>query len=262
MAENVSRETGSPGSGLPVARRNRKAQGDCTETNLPCVPLASALTIRAGMLSEGRVRELLEPFEVELTSPQLDCLLTYLDLLLRWNQKINLTAIHTPEECVARHFGESLYLARCLELEGSLLDIGSGAGFPGLALKIAFPALAATLLEPVAKKRAFLKEVSRACQMESVEVRSERLGELVRQRPVPSFDAVTARAVGQLGRLIPEAVICLKVGGRLCLWLSHSQVAGLAGMRSMVEWQAPIPLPLARQREIWIGTRPGGPQHG
>ncbi len=209
------------------------------------------------MLSESRVRELLEPFEVELTSPQIGCLLTYLDLLVRWNRKINLTAIRTPEDCVTRHFGESLYLARCVKLEGRLLDIGSGAGFPGLALKIAFPGLAATLLEPVAKKRAFLKEVARACQMESVEVRGERLEQLIRQRPVPSYEVVSVRAVGHLGRLVPEAVTCLKVGARLCLWLSHGQAASLAKFRSLVEWQPPVPLPLGRQREIWVGARLG-----
>ncbi|MGH9403017.1 MAG: 16S rRNA (guanine(527)-N(7))-methyltransferase RsmG, partial [Terriglobia bacterium] len=86
---------------------------------------------------------------------------TYLGLLLRWNEKINLTAIRTPEECVTRHFAESLFLARHEQLNGRLLDIGSGAGFPGLALKVAVPELAVTLLEPVAKKRAFLKEVVR-----------------------------------------------------------------------------------------------------
>jgi 16S rRNA (guanine527-N7)-methyltransferase len=209
------------------------------------------------MLSESRVRELLDPFEVELTSAQIGCLLTYLDLLVRWNQKINLTAIRTPEECVTRHFGESLYLARWVRLEGTLLDIGSGAGFPGLALKIALPGLAATLLEPVAKKRAFLKEVARACEMKSVEVRAERLEQLGRQRPVPSFDAVTARAVGPLDRLVPEAAACLKVGGHLCLWLSHSQAASLAGTRSLLEWQSHIPLPLSREREIWVGARLG-----
>jgi 16S rRNA (guanine527-N7)-methyltransferase len=242
---------------VAIAAWKRAAQRAPTGTNLPCIPLGSAVTIRAGMLSQSRVRELLEPFEVELTSPQIGCLLTYLDLLVRWNRKINLTAIRTSEDCVTRHFGESLYLARWIRLEGRLLDIGSGAGFPGLALKIAFPRLAATLLEPVAKKRAFLKEVARACQMASVEVRGERLDQFVRQQATPSFDAVTARAVGHLGRLVPEALTCLKVSGRLCLWLSHAQAASLAKFRPLVEWQPRVPLPLGRQREIWVGARLG-----
>jgi len=209
------------------------------------------------MLSEPQVVQLLSPFGLALTSAQLGCLRTYLDLLLRWNQKINLTAIRTPEECVTRHFGESLYLARWIKLEGRLLDIGSGAGFPGLALKIAFPALAATLLEPVAKKRAFLKEVGRACQMDSVEVRSERLEDFIRRELPVAFDYVTVRAVGELGRLIHGAAALLKAGGHLCLWMSGEQAASLICAEERFRWERPIPLPLSHRREIRVGIRTG-----
>jgi 16S rRNA (guanine527-N7)-methyltransferase len=209
------------------------------------------------MLSEPQVVQLLSPFGLALTSAQVGCLLTYLDLLLRWNQKISLTAIRTPEECVTRHFGESLYLARWIKLEGKLLDIGSGAGFPGLALKIAFPALAVTLLEPVAKKRAFLKEVARACQMESVEVRSERLDDFIRRELPVAFDYVTVRAVGQLERLVQGAAALLKAGGHLCLWVSVEQAASLIGAEEWFRWEQPIPLPLSRRREIRVGIRTG-----
>jgi len=209
------------------------------------------------MLSEPQVVQLLSPFGLALTSAQLGSLLTYLDLLLRWNQKINLTAIRTPEECVTRHFGESLYLARWIKLEGRLLDIGSGAGFPGLALKIAFPALAVTLLEPVAKKRAFLKEVARACQMERVEVRSERLEDFIRRAPTVAFDSVTVRAVGKLGRLIQGAARLLRPGGSLCLWVSEEQAASLIGAEEWFRWERPIPLPLSHRREILVGIRTG-----
>src|SRR5438128_6263048 len=130
-------------------------------------------------------------------------------MLLAWNRRINLVSATTPQECVTRHFGESLFLARWHRLQGRLLDVGSGAGFPGLALKIAWPDLATTLLEPVAKKRAFLKEVVRACGM-AVEVRSERLEEFMGRREGPvegdekrrrRFDSTTARAVGPVRRL-------------------------------------------------------------
>src|ERR1039458_3252543 len=118
----------------------------------------------------------LEPFlNRELTPAQLDQISTYIDLLQRWNARINLTAIRDPEEAVTRHFGESLFLARHVPLQGSLLDIGSGAGFPGLALKIVFPDLSVTLLEPVTKKRAFLKEAARVCGFTQVTVRGQRL---------------------------------------------------------------------------------------
>ena len=131
------------------------------------------------MMDEATVRRLLEPFGIDLSADQTSQLVAYLELLLRWNKKINLTGIRDGESCVSRHFGESLYLGRWVRLNGRLLDIGSGAGFPGLSLKIIFPDLSVTLLEPVAKKRAFLKEVARVCGMDLVEVRGERLEDFV-----------------------------------------------------------------------------------
>lgn len=211
------------------------------------------------MLSESNVRRLLEPFGLDLTSGQISQLSVYLDLLLRWNQRINLTAVRTAEECVPRHFGESLYLARWVELDGKLLDIGSGAGFPGLALRISCPRLLTTLLEPIAKKRAFLKEVARVCGMESVEVRGERLEEFLRQNPAPTFNTVTARAVGNLNQLVKEAALCLRPGGRLCLWLSRDQVTKLVEAKPLIDWGTPLALPLAHQRGIWVGTRTSVP---
>jgi 16S rRNA (guanine527-N7)-methyltransferase len=201
----------------------------------------------------------LEPFGLALSSDQEDCLVAYLDLLLRWGSRINLTAIGNAEECVTRHFGESLYLARWIDLHGQLLDIGSGAGFPGLALKIVAPELAVTLLEPVTKKRAFLKEVARTCKMHSVEVRGDRLEDFSRSRTDLQFDLATARAVGRLGRLVANARQCLKPAGHLCLWVSRDQSNELQFPHSGFEWRTPIPIPLSRQREIWIDTKAGTP---
>jgi len=211
----------------------------------PC-PLQSL-----SMLTESNIRTLLQPFGLTLTSAQVGQILTHLELLLRWNRKINLTAIRSPEACLTRHFGESLYLARWVRLEGRLLDIGSGAGFPGLALKIAAPSLSVTLLEPTAKKRVFLKEVARVCSLAAVEVREEHLEDSV--NPAPAFDLVTARAIGRLESLIPAAARCLVPGGRLCLWLGGQQLASLPSQG--VEWSTPIPVPLSRDRKIVIGTR-------
>jgi len=210
------------------------------------------------VLSETRVRQLLEPFGLDLHSHQIGQVLAYLDLLLRWNQKINLTAIRDPEECLMRHFGESLFLAKHAELHGALLDIGSGAGFPGLALKIAFPALAVTLLESVAKKRAFLKEAARACGFDKVEVRGERLEEWVRTTRQVTFDSATSRAVGKLERLVPLAAQCLKPAGRIFLWLTREQAAGLRGIECGFTWAASLPIPLSRSGVILPGQRSGG----
>jgi 16S rRNA (guanine527-N7)-methyltransferase len=203
-----------------------------------------------------RLRKLLEPFGLDLSSIQQEQVLAYLQLLLRWNEKINLTAIRNPEECVTRHFGESLFLAGHYQLKGELLDIGSGAGFPGLALKIIFPVLSLTLLEPVAKKRAFLKEAARVCGFSGVAVLGERLEALASAKRLHTFDFSTMRAVGNLESFVPLAAQLLKPGGSLLLWLSQDQASGLAGIESGLTWGKPLPIPLTRTGEIWQGIKP------
>ncbi len=209
------------------------------------------------VLNEMRLRKLLEPFGLDLSSVQQEQILAYLQLLLRWNEKINLTAVRDPEECVTRHFGESLFIAGHYQLQGDLLDIGSGAGFPGLALKIVFPGISVTLLEPVAKKRAFLKEAVRVCGFTQVEVRGERLEALASANPLQVFNFSTMRAVGNLELLVPLAARCLNPGGNLLLWLSQDQAAGLADIESGLTWSKPLPIPLTRTGEIWQGIKPG-----
>ena len=207
------------------------------------------------MLDEATVRQLLEPFELRLSSDQIGQLIAYLELLLRWNEKINLTGIRDAPSCVRRHFGESLYLGRWLELRGKLLDIGSGAGFPGLCLKIIFPSLSVTLLEPVAKKRGFLKEVARVCEMNSVEVRRERLADFARGTALAVFDAATLRAVGHLEELIPLASGCLKAEGQLFLWLSRQQASEIGYNVGEMRPVRRLPLPGGGQGEIWWGQK-------
>jgi 16S rRNA (guanine527-N7)-methyltransferase len=208
------------------------------------------------MLGESTVRRLLEPFGLALSGEQAGQVVSYLELLLRWNEKINLTSIRDPVECVRRHFGESLYLGRCVELSGRLLDIGSGAGFPGLCLKILFPELLVTLLEPVAKKRGFLKEAARVCGMSGVEVRRERLEEFARLAGAAgAYDSATARAVGNFEELIPLAARCLRGGGRLFLWLSPRQAREIGYYGSGMKRVKSLGVPGGAQGEIWWGEK-------
>lgn len=209
------------------------------------------------MLSPQTVRELLEPFKIQLSETDIDKILRYLDLLLRWNQKINLTSIRGPEECLSRHFGESFALSRLIPLQGRLLDIGSGAGFPGLALKLISPRLDVVLLEPVAKKRAFLKEVGRVCGLEPVRVVGERLEDFSRHADPHSFDIITARAVGGIERLVPAAIGLLGHGGYLCLWLGSRQVEGISRIARRIEWVDPWPVPGSHERVIRVGRFTG-----
>ena len=208
------------------------------------------------MLSEETVRQLLEPFGLTLSSQQTGQVVAYLALLLRWNEKINLTSIRDPADCVRRHFGESLYLGRCVELSGKLLDIGSGAGFPGLCLKILFPELAVTLLEPAAKKRGFLKEAARVCGMSGVEVRRERLEEFAGSAgAAEAYDSATARAVGSLPELILLASGCLKAGGRLFLWLSRRQASEIGYHSGETRRVKGLRVPGGAEGEIWWGEK-------
>ncbi len=207
------------------------------------------------MVTAGEVRRLLTPFGVSPGDGELDNIMVYLELLLRWNERINLTAVRRPEDCIRRHFGESMFLSRWMELKGRLLDVGSGAGFPGLALKLVADDLAVLLLEPVAKKRSFLKEVVRCCSLKGVEVRRERLDQFGRSAGSARFDMVTVRAVGGLPDLIPIARRCLAPGGKLCLWIGRGQCSALVHESVPLVWSEPIPIPLSESRVLLIGER-------
>ena len=125
-------------------------------------------------LKPESARELLtrgvRSLDLDLTPEQTDQFLAYLELLRRWNKKINLTALRTPTEIISRHFLDSLLLLPHLPETGRLLDIGSGAGFPGIPLKIARPALNIDLAEAKAKKVSFLKEVVRRLGLSGINV--------------------------------------------------------------------------------------------
>lgn len=206
------------------------------------------------MIDETRLRTLLQPFDLNLSDRQVSQTLAYLHLLLRWNEKINLTAIRSADECVTRHFGESFFIARHLQLHGQLLDIGSGAGFPGLALKIVFPDLSVTLLEPVTKKRAFLKEAARACVLSDVVVRADRLEEFAPAHS-QAFDLATMRAVGSFETLVPLAAQSLRTEGRLLLWVSHAQGPALRSINTDLTWMYPLPIPHSNTSEVWQGAK-------
>lgn len=207
------------------------------------------------MLDRVAVRELLAPFDLSLSAETIDKLLLYLDLLVRWNRKINLTAIDAPEECVTRHFGESFLISKVVKLSGSLLDVGSGAGFPGLAIKLIAPDLHVILLEPIARKRAFLKEVTRVCGMTRVEVAGSRLEEFAHAQESQSFDLITIRAVGGLEPLTRKASALLKSGGHFCLWIGRQQVREIRDATPDFHWYEPFAIPISRDRCILTGTR-------
>src|SRR5215472_4446588 len=164
------------------------------------------------LLTVEELNNILSPFGIRIDSQLLGKFQVWTDLLIRWNARINLTTITGPEEIIVRHFAESLYLSKIVAIQGRLLDVGSGAGFPGLALNIISPDLQVVLLEPVGKKRAFLKEVVRGCGFQSVEVCADRIEEYCRSHS-KEFDFVTARALGSFDSTLPSMVQCLRSYG-------------------------------------------------
>ncbi|MFH1826079.1 MAG: 16S rRNA (guanine(527)-N(7))-methyltransferase RsmG [bacterium] len=147
----------------------------------------------------------------------------YLNELIAWNKKFNLTAITGPEEIRIKHFADSLSISQSLDLapssaEGlsipslSVIDIGTGAGFPGIPLKIQYPNIKLTLLEATKKKTLFLEHIIELLNLKDVEVVWGRAEEVAKQRR-EEFDLAVARAVAKLNVLTELCLPFVKVGG-------------------------------------------------
>lgn len=146
---------------------------------------------------------------------------------------------------------ESFYGARWLEGEtGTLCDVGSGAGFPGLALKLVKPGWAVRLYEPHLKKAAFMAEAARRLELEHVEVLRERWGDA--RLPKLAVDAVTARAVGGYREIAEKSRRVLKSSGRVIFWLGMEEATK---QRAVDGWRWQLdPLPDSRERVILVGA--------
>jgi 16S rRNA (guanine527-N7)-methyltransferase len=174
-------------------------------------------------MEAAALRDLLAPFvpSAELDDALLASIGVHLSLLLRWNQRMNLTALRTPEAMVERHFGESLFAARHLcsrDGQHDLFDLGSGAGFPGLPIKYWAPGLQLTLIESHGKKATFLREVGRALNLTGFSVLNAR-AESISQRAT----LVTMRAVEHFDQALLAAASLVVPGGRLALLIGEAQ---------------------------------------
>ena len=160
--------------------------------------------------------KLLEEFG--LNKEQISKFQRYLELLLEWNEKFNLTAITDKDEIEEKHFIDSIELVKYFDVKNkTLLDVGSGAGFPGIPLAIVEPTLSITLLESNGKRVIFLREVVKELDLKNVEIlqgRSEELG--TREK----YDIVTARAVKELNVLLEISFYLVKVGGHFIAYKS------------------------------------------
>ena len=163
-----------------------------------------------------KLKEFLEnELHYESSDSLLDAFQKYEDLLLEWNEKFNLTAIKDPSEILEKHFIDSAYLNKFVSFKkhDSILDIGSGAGFPALVLAILNPQANFTLVESNGKKVSFLNEVRDQLNLKNVTILKGRIEELNSLRS--SFNYATARAVTQLNMLVELTIPYLKVHGTL-----------------------------------------------
>ncbi len=211
-------------------------------------------------METARIAELLAPFTGgETLAPRLlEALQRYLDLLLRWNARVNLTAVRDPETIVTRHFGESLFAVRVLlrrgrrgEVAATLTDVGSGAGFPGLPMKLFAPQIELTLIEAHSKKAVFLREVVRSLGLDRAEVFCGRAEQWAK-----TADLVTLRAVEQFERALPVAARLVAEGGRLGLLIGAGQVSiAQEVLDGQWRWAEPAVVPLTEARVVLLAER-------
>lgn len=157
------------------------------------------------------LREIFLSNNIEVTDRQLQQFERYADLLIEWNEKFNLTSITGREDIYVKHFYDSILPSLYHDLKGSLVDVGSGAGFPGIPLKIMYPDLEVTLIEPTGKRCTFLNEVISQLSLDKITVVNMRSEDYARENV--RFDFVTARAVAELNILTELCLPLVKTDG-------------------------------------------------
>lgn len=247
-------------------------------------------------MNATEIAELLQPYLPAgwLDSSQLQALAAYLELLKRWNSRTNLTAVRDDRNIVLRHFGESLFAASQLlggnagggqrsshadtntgePGEQSVVDVGSGAGFPGLPIKIYAPQVRLTLIESQNKKATFLKEVIRTLRLQNASVYTGRAetyngrADLVTLRAVEQFERVLTVAAGLVE--VPKGDLDLRSDwteiayrlkadhvnriGRLALLIGGSQQKTARQVLPRFRWEEPIAIPLSAERVLLVGS--------
>ena len=215
------------------------------------------------------LQQTLMTFAIELDEQAFDRLCRYNELLIEWNEKINLTALTAPEDVALKHFADSLMLLRYVEVkqEACIIDVGTGAGFPGLVLKIVRPDLRLTLLDSLQKRLVFLQEVCRELGLDGVDFVHSRAEDGARTALRDSYDIAVSRAVASMNTLCEYDLPYVRVGGSFVamkgkdaaqemqnaqnaigtlggqLKAKHDFILGDAGERSIIEIEKVAPTP-------------------
>lgn len=166
----------------------------------------------------------LEKLNLTLTEEQIEKFYNYMNLLIEWNKKINLTAIIEPKDIILKHFIDSLTIEKYIKKGENIIDVGTGAGFPGIPLKIAREDLKITLADSLNKRINFLNEVINKLDLKNIETihtRAEELGKNKKFRE--KFDIATSRAVANMSTLSEYLIPFVKVKGR-CICMKSSDI--------------------------------------
>ena len=221
------------------------------------------------------LRKTLSDFQIPLCDEAVERLSIYNDLLIEWNEKMNLTALTAPEDVALKHFADSLMLLKYTEIaqDANVIDVGTGAGFPGLVLKIARPDIKLTLLDSLQKRLHFLDEVCKTLCIDDVTLVHSRAEDGSCTELRDSFDIAVSRAVASMNILCEYDMPYVRVGGRFIamkgkgaeeemkmadnaieklggkLLRKHDFLLGEAGERSMIEIEKIAPTPAVYPRK-------------
>lgn len=162
--------------------------------------------------------------EIKLDDKQIDKFYTYMNLLLEWNEKINLTAITKPEEIILKHFIDSITISKYIKEGATLVDVGTGAGFPGIPLKIIRNDIQMTLLDSLNKRINFLQEVIQTLELTKIEAIHARVEEFAKDKKYRErYDYATSRAVANLSTLSEYLIPLVRIGGK-CICMKGSEI--------------------------------------
>lgn len=157
----------------------------------------------------------LKNINIEITEEENEKFFKYMEMLIEWNEKINLTAIIEKKEIILKHFIDSLTILKYIENDKKIIDVGTGAGFPGIPLKIVNKEIEVTLMDSLQKRLKFLEEVIKENEIEKVKIVHKRAEDAGRDKSIrEKYDYATARAVSNMSTLVEYLLPLVKVGGK------------------------------------------------
>lgn len=205
------------------------------------------------LLSDDFIAQTLRPYGVS-TTPQLsEKIRTYIDLLLRWNRKIALTAVTDPVDILRFHFGESMFAVSQVPIRhGRLADVGTGAGFPAVPIGMVVPDLECILIESNQKKATFLAEVVRTLELHRIEIYRGRMESY--PRSTQSLDFSISRALGMHEGFLSWSEERLNPSGKVILWLGNNDASQILANTSW-NWAPTLKIPDSQHRVLLMGSK-------